>query len=257
MDQSNTSGPKLSPSRRIAADLREAIERGEYLPGHQLPSASALMERYGVARQTGKNSIDLLRADGLVTSRAGAGVFVRERPTVQRLSRNRLSREARRAGRGAFMADASSGGFTPHVELAIRIELADERTADALDIQPSSEVIVRDRVMRADNHPVQLAVSRLPRSITQGTRIEQADTGPTGIYGLLESMGYPPGYFVEYVATRFVTTVEAERLNLAIGAPILTVTRIAYTNDGAPLEINDMVMAGDRYELIYEFSAHK
>jgi GntR family transcriptional regulator len=42
---------------------------------------------------------------------------------------------------------------------------------------------------------------------------------------------------------------------LGLGTPILTVTRIAYTDDGAPLEINDMVMAGDRYELIYEFSA--
>lgn len=111
-----TDAPRLprvsepAPSRRIAADLRHAIRDGEYRPGHQLPSGSVLMARYGVARQTVQNAIDLLRAEGLVIGRSGAGWFVRERPAVQRLARNRLSRDERVAGRGTATDAADVAG---------------------------------------------------------------------------------------------------------------------------------------------------
>ncbi|MGH8880207.1 MAG: GntR family transcriptional regulator, partial [Stackebrandtia sp.] len=131
-----------APSRRIAADLRHAIHDGEYRPGHQLPSGSVLMARYGVARQTVQNAIDLLRAEGLVIGRSGAGWFVRERPTVQRLARNRLSRDERVAGRGTFATDAADGGWQASVQVTIRRELADERTATELRIAAGDEVLV-------------------------------------------------------------------------------------------------------------------
>lgn len=104
-------GCETAPSQRIAADLRRAIRGGEYSPGHQLPSGSVLMARYGMARQTVQNPIDLLRVEGLVLGRSGAGWFVREPPVVQRLARNRLSRDERSTGRGAFVTDATDGGL--------------------------------------------------------------------------------------------------------------------------------------------------
>jgi GntR family transcriptional regulator len=252
-DQTRSGGP---PSRRIAADLRAAIRHGEYLPGHQLPSGSVLMQRYGVARQTVQHAVDLLRAEGLITGRAGAGVFVRPRPVIQRrLSRNRLSRSVRNAGRGAFLADAEAAGFTPTVVTTVRTEPADQRVADALDLAAGDEVLVRDRVMSADGQPVQLAVSRLPRTITAGTAVENPDVGPSGMYGVLDELGHGPDRFVESVGTRLVTAEEAETLRLPLGSPVLTVGRIAYDRTGTAVELNDMVLIGERYELVYEIAA--
>ena len=37
--------------------------------------------------------------------------------------------------------------------------------------------------------------------------------------------------------------------------PVLTITRVAYDIKGVPLEINDMVLSGERYELVYELPA--
>lgn len=213
------------------------------------------MQRYGVARQTVQNAIDLLRAEGLVSSRAGSGVFVRERPSVRRLSRNRLSREARRQGSGAFLADAAADGFVPTVSVQVRTERADDRTADALAISPGIEVLVRDRVMSADGEPVQLAVSRLPRTITVGTPMEDENPGPGGTYRVLEDRGYRLDHFVENVSTRAASATEAGSLSLTPGAPVLVVSRIAYAAEGLPVELNDMVMAGERYELVYEIAA--
>ena len=35
----------------------------------------------------------------------------------------------------------------------------------------------------------------------------------------------------------------------------MTVTRVAYREDGKPVEMNDMVLAADRYQLSYEWAA--
>ncbi|GAB3372643.1 GntR family transcriptional regulator [Amycolatopsis echigonensis] len=241
--------------RQVAADLREKITAGSYSPGDQLPSEREMVETYGVSRPTIRDAVDMLRAEGLVTSEHGRGVFVRPPASIQRIARSRLSREARTQNRGAFLADAATRGFTPSSSVKIRFEEADARAAQHLAIDEGAEVTVRDRVMRADGLVVQLAVSRLPRELTRGTAIEDVDTGPGGAYARLEDAGHRLGSFVEHVGARMPTPDETSLLQLAEGVPVVTVTRVAYGEDGTPLEMNDMILAGDRYELSYEWPA--
>jgi DNA-binding transcriptional regulator YhcF (GntR family) len=70
-------------SQQIANLLRAAILTGQFVPGDRLPSQNDLAERYGVARETVKSAIRVLRDERLIVSRQGSGVFVRaqtERP---------------------------------------------------------------------------------------------------------------------------------------------------------------------------------
>lgn len=244
-----------TPSRQIAADLREAIRSGEYRPGHQLPSGRVLAERYDVARQTVQSAMGLLRAEGLIVGQQGAGWFVRERPALMRLARSRLDRSEREAGRGASITDAAQGGWAATSDVTVRFERACERIATELRIQPDDRVTVRDRVISADGQPVQLATSRLPRALTRGTAMERKDTGPGGLYARLEEAGHTLGRFEERVTARAVTGDEAQVLGLNAGAPVLAITRTAYDTEDVPVEINDMVLAGDRYELVYDLPA--
>jgi GntR family transcriptional regulator len=241
--------------QRIATDLRTSIERGDYPPGHRLPSGRTLMREYQVARQTVQNAFDLLRGEGMIVTRPGAGAFVRSRPAMVRLARNRLERSVRSAGRAPFVFDAQVSGFTPSVAVTARTEPADEQSADALGVQPGEELLVRERLMHADGEPVQLATSRLPTKLTRGTGIDRPDTGPGGIYARLEEAGHVLDHFVEYVSTRPARPAEASSLMLSNGAPVLCVTRIAFDRLGTPVELNDMVLSGDRYQLVYEIPA--
>ncbi|MEP5759854.1 MAG: FadR/GntR family transcriptional regulator [Litoreibacter sp.] len=68
--------PKLS--ERVAGQLRERIQKGEYAPGAQLPTENALVELFGVSRTVVREAISSLRVDGLVTAHQGRGVFVCE-----------------------------------------------------------------------------------------------------------------------------------------------------------------------------------
>lgn len=67
------------PYQQVANALRAAILTRSLQPGEKLPSGPALSKRYGVARMTVQQAIRLLRDEGLVVSRQGSGVFVRER----------------------------------------------------------------------------------------------------------------------------------------------------------------------------------
>lgn len=246
-----TSG--LPAYRQVADDLRAKIGSGELAPGAKLPSERELVDTYDVSRPTIRDAIGLLRSEGVVIAEHGRGVYVRQAVSMVRLSR--LSRAAREANRSAFLGDAAAVGFTPTVAVKIYFEPAGERVAELLGIEPGAEVCVRDRIMSADGVAVQLAVSRLPRAITKSTAIEHEDTGAGGVHSRLEEAGHQLDHFTETVGSRMPTPAEVSTLQLAPGTPVLTVTRVAFTVDGTPVELNDMVLAADRYELAYDIPA--
>ncbi|MFI7551945.1 GntR family transcriptional regulator [Micromonospora sediminimaris] len=64
-------------SQQIANKLRAAILTRRLAPGDKLPSQPELASRYGVARETVKRALELLRSQRLIITRQGSGAFVR------------------------------------------------------------------------------------------------------------------------------------------------------------------------------------
>lgn len=75
--------------QRLAQDLRSAIVSGEYGPGAQLPTELDLCATRGVSRHTAREALRILREEGLIERRRGAGTIVaaaaRDRAFVQSL----------------------------------------------------------------------------------------------------------------------------------------------------------------------------
>lgn len=72
----DTTGDSARPVYlRVADRLRERFE-----PGARLPSTAALATEWGVARETVRAGVDVLRAEGLVSSWPGRGVYYRDIP---------------------------------------------------------------------------------------------------------------------------------------------------------------------------------
>ncbi len=65
---------KLSQS--IIAQIEALILRGILRPGDRLPSERDLSEQMGVSRPSLREALGVLQDDGLLVSRAGAGIFV-------------------------------------------------------------------------------------------------------------------------------------------------------------------------------------
>lgn len=64
---------------QIAAELRSRIRSGELRPRLPLPSEPTLMQEFGVARDTARKAVAVLRDEGYVTTVKGMGTFVRDR----------------------------------------------------------------------------------------------------------------------------------------------------------------------------------
>ena len=67
------------PYVQVANALRAAILTKTFSPGDRLPSRTELAKKYNVAPMTVQNALRELREEGLIVSRQGSGVFVRER----------------------------------------------------------------------------------------------------------------------------------------------------------------------------------
>lgn len=66
--------------QQLAALLRARIEDGTYGPGQRLPSEPRLQQEYGLARDTIRAAVKVLRDAELVITLPGRGTFVRPGP---------------------------------------------------------------------------------------------------------------------------------------------------------------------------------
>lgn len=69
-------GPSLVDM--LAHRLREEINSGRLKPGDRLPTEHQIAETYGVSRPIVREAVGLLKHDGMVLTRQGAGAFVAE-----------------------------------------------------------------------------------------------------------------------------------------------------------------------------------
>ncbi|MFR9775226.1 TetR/AcrR family transcriptional regulator C-terminal domain-containing protein [Micromonospora sp. MS34] len=118
------------PYRRIAAEIRRRIDLGELRPGDPVPSARRLTREHGVAIATATKVLALLRDEGRVLTRPGAGTVVAPARTVgpgpgrdpngtgPALSRERLIRA------GIVLADEGGLGAVSMRQLAADLGVA-------------------------------------------------------------------------------------------------------------------------------------
>jgi DNA-binding transcriptional regulator YhcF (GntR family) len=153
-------------SQQIAGKLRAAILTRKLAPGEKLPSQPDLAVRYGVARETVKRALEILRSERLIVSRQGSGAFVRaqtqrpvelrphieaafERPHVT-IDFAGFSGETLRDALTEVLDKVRAGGITPE-SIAIRVMISDLSVPVALPVRAetrSDDPAVRERADR-------------------------------------------------------------------------------------------------------------
>src|SRR4051812_43096617 len=119
--------PEIKPAATQARDtLREAILRGEYLPGERLVEAQ-LSERLGASRFNVRAALQELAAEGLVEVQRNRGAQVRKvslREAVE-ITEVRMMVEGLVAARAAERV--SDGGAAELAEIGLRMRQAVEK----------------------------------------------------------------------------------------------------------------------------------
>ena len=244
----STPPPPKYTARLIADELRAAINRGDYKPGQQLPTGRTIMTRFGVAQQTAQNAYDLLRTEGLVVSRGGGGVYVREPEPVVRVPRRRFVFR----DRIGYYFDETAQSYRPVSTPTVDIVPAPAEIARRLGIEPGSEVVMRTRVLGELDHGRQRAVSYLPAWLRNELPVVgEEDTGLGGIYDRIEEHFDQPLIWEEAQGAVAAGADEAEALDGVVhGGPLVRILRTASLPDGRAVEVNDTRMDGSRYEVV-------
>jgi GntR family transcriptional regulator len=241
------------PSRRMADALRQAILSGELAPGAKLPSERSLAQSYGAARNTARQAIAILQAEGLVEAQHGRGVFVRRRPPLWRLAQDRYARRYREAGRAPFRTEAESQGRRAQVQVTdIEPAPAPFWVARRLGLREGEQVLLRKNRYLADDEPVQLANTYVHWDIAEGTALLKPVPGPGGIYATLESLGHQLVRMQEDVSARMPLPDEAAALRLGRGVPVLELIHTSFDQDGQAFEVTQSILPADRNLLAYD-----
>ncbi len=66
--------------RQLAGVLRDRIRSGDLPPGQRMPSEKDLHDEFGLARETIRRALAVLRGEGLIEVRHGHGTFVVDPP---------------------------------------------------------------------------------------------------------------------------------------------------------------------------------
>lgn len=80
VEQSPDPARPARPHERIAQQIGEQIRDGRLVRGQKLPTEREMSERFGVGRGMIREAMRMLDAMGLVESRQGSGIYVRNNP---------------------------------------------------------------------------------------------------------------------------------------------------------------------------------
>lgn len=242
-----------STQDQIASHLRDGILSGDFPPGSKLPSSRKLTEQFGAASQTIRNAVVTLEREGLVYSRQGSGVIVREHPqrTMEPASYKNPPTDG---GKYQWITEAEKKGSSGKSEL-LSVEEVEPPAAvrAALDLDEGERALLRRQILFLDDKPCELVEVYVPLDLAQGTRIAEHRKIRGGVGRVLAEAGWPTLRCVDKVAARWPTPEQARALRMPTKLPVLRTFRVTYSTDDRPIQVEIMAKAGHMYELQYEF----
>jgi GntR family transcriptional regulator len=232
-----------------AARLRllEIISAETLRPGDKLGTERELAMRLSVSRSTLRQVLAVLAQTGVVRrvpGRAG-GTFMAQAKVDRDLSVVvGLPEYLRRQG---FVAGTRT--------LSATITSADGPTAERLSLPARSLVIDIVRIRLADGIPLSLERAMFPAEMFPG--LLDLPLGGS-IYDLLsEHYGVSPDNVVEHMEIAEAADSDAAALGVAIGAPLLAISRTSSTADGRVFEWSYDLFRSDRTRVTFRTRAER
>ncbi|HVX22808.1 MAG TPA: GntR family transcriptional regulator [Acidimicrobiales bacterium] len=226
---------------QVYDDLRRRLAAGEF--AGEFPGEMALVEQYGISRNTVREAMRRLRADGSVV--AGRG----RKP---RLAGDTRIEQPLGALYSLFASVESSGLEQRSVVRALDVR-TDPDAAERLSLPADAALFHLERLRMADGEP--LAVDRVWMPADLGAPLLDVDFRSTGFYQeLLARAGVAPTGGRERI--RAVVPAPGDRRLLRLGRDVaaLWIDRVSYAGDRA-VEWRSTLVRGDRFSLVAEFSA--
>ena len=217
--------------------VRQVLERrlaSEYELGQQIPTEQALRKEFGVSRETVREAIHGLEADGIVQRRRPRGTFLIRRP--DQAASQKLT------GRVEDLAKLHLDTHARVLSASVVKPLPETRSVDRV----GDEIFRIARLRYLDGHPLVLHEAYLP--VVLGMKVSKLDLEHAAISQLLEQqLGIQVVEEGQQIEAVVADTGLAHLLDVAIGAPVLLIRRmLRLPHDGSMVLFKSFFRA-DRY----------
>ena len=218
---------------QVAQRLEHMIESGELPAGMRLDNEIDLADQLGLSRPTMRRAIAYLVDRGLVVRKRGLGTQVAH------------AKVRRQVGLTSLYDDLAKTSRSPRTQmLSFAVQPASGALAVELGIGEGTDVYVFERLRYAEGEPLALMRNHVPVSLL---RLSADALEAHGLYELLRAAGINLKIAKQSIGARATTTSEARMLGEARRAPLLTMTRSAYDDQGRAVEHGSHIYRASRY----------
>ncbi|MCU1494705.1 MAG: transcriptional regulator, GntR family [Acidimicrobiaceae bacterium] len=226
---------------QLRDDLRRRADAGEFAGA--FPSEVALVEQYAVSRNTVRDALRRLRADGVVV--AGRG------------RRPRLGVEVEIAQPlGALYSlyqSVEAAGLEPRSIVRVLEMRVDIEAAGHLELAESTPLVCLERLRLAGGEPLAIDRAWFPAAIAEP--LLAVDFTHIGFYDELASRtGIRLTGGREHLRAVVPSRSERALLGLGPGTAAFAIERLGFVRD-RPVEWRQTLVRGDRFSVVAEFSA--
>lgn len=128
---------------------------GEFTPGCKIPSETEMAHRLNISRMTWRKVVELLQADGLLTSRHGSGTYLMEPPSRIRYDLSQLQSMSRMIAAAQIEEEED--------DVTISVGTAPECVWSFFGADPSEEYVRVQRVRYAKVGTISASAGYLPQ----------------------------------------------------------------------------------------------
>lgn len=230
---------------QVYVTLRTWVRDGTYKPGDRIPTEPQLCEMFEVSRITVRKAIDNLCREGWLVRQQGRGTFVQ------------LS-----ASRAAASADldhvrsqvAGLAAATEVVDLRVVDVTPDDETRAALLIGEGELVQRATHVRTVKGAPLGLITTYVPLDVAR--RVNAAEMARQPMFELLGTAGITLARADQYIGATLAGVEAAQALEVAVGAPLLRLSRTVFDAQGRPVERVVALYRADAYQYHMQLEAH-
>ncbi|MDR1871455.1 MAG: GntR family transcriptional regulator [Deltaproteobacteria bacterium] len=221
-----TLSDKIKPTpayQALAKTIRDRIASGEYPQGRRIPSESLISQESGLSNMTVRHAEALLVQEGLLKRIQGSGTYVVPQTWTQ----------------ASFSLGHLAGLLEDQPNLSLTIFKASlvsagPKTAAHLNLDPLSQVIYMDRMLRHKSQPILLSHSVL--RFEPFAPVVEADLEQLAIFSLYNGGAKKTVKKSLFkLGPKSLNDEEAKRLGLTEGEPSLKITYTLYDHNDCPL----------------------
>lgn len=229
--------PRLPLYEQVKDFIAQGVAQQRWKPGEAIPTEAELARQFQVAIGTVRKAVDALVTEGLLDRFQGRGTFVR-RPEFnaslfrffrfQSQSGERRVPESRIFGRDVLEAPAA--------------------VASALRLEPGGRVLRLSRLRLIDDAPVLSEEIWLPHALFRPLAEAEIESFGDLLYPLYEARcGQSVARAEETLTVAQADPIEARRLGIEPGAPVVVIERLAFNYEGRPIEWRRSQGAGAQF----------